>query len=101
MADTLRAADLADLLKGLATEIRGFVEHSLGPIKTRQDELTKRLDALEERRVMQFDGGHDPGRQYAAGAVVQRQGGTWVCLATTTEPPGSSPNWRRISGASQ
>jgi hypothetical protein len=101
MADFIRATDLAELLKGLATEIRGFVEHATAPIRAEQATLAKRLDALEGRRVMEFAGAHDPGREYHPGAVVQRGGGTWVCLVTTTEPPGSSPAWRRLSGASQ
>jgi hypothetical protein len=58
----------------------------------------KRLDALEARRVMSFDGAFDPGHQYGAGAVVQRGGAVWVSLVSTAEAPGSSSAWRRLAG---
>jgi hypothetical protein len=69
-------------------------------------EATDRIAALEKQgeiagRVMTFAGPHDPGREYRPGAVVQRQGSTWVCLVTTAEAPGASSAWRRISGVSQ
>jgi hypothetical protein len=53
MADTLRVTDLADLLKSMGTDVREYVEKALAPIKARQDEMSKRLDAMEERRVQE------------------------------------------------
>ena len=53
MADLIRASDLAELLKDLAAEIRGFVEHALGPIKAQQAELARRIDAMQEPKQFQ------------------------------------------------
>lgn len=58
--------------------------------------LAARLDALESRRVMSFQGPHDPGRGYWPGDCVQRNGGLYVAMTDTHDVPGASPAWRQI-----
>ena len=73
---------------GLMRGVAAVIKEQLRP-------LDERLRQLEERRVMAFEGSHDPGRQYRAGSVVQRGAGLWVCLAGRTSCPGI----RRIGAA--
>lgn len=49
MADHhIRPADLAELMKSLATETREFVQQAVAPLAARLDEITKRIAALEQ-----------------------------------------------------
>ncbi len=61
-------------------------------------EQAQRPGPLEVRRLMAFEGAHDPSREYRAGDVVQRANAAWVCIVATNETPGASQAWRRIGG---
>ena len=76
---------------GLMRGIGSVLRERLGPIEAR-------LTALEERRVLSFEGAHDAGREYRRGDVVQRASGLYVCLtdAAGIELPGTSSYWRKI-----
>jgi hypothetical protein len=57
--------------------------------------LDARLKVLEAARTTHFEGPYDPAKSYKSGALVQRQGKTWVALVDTSgETPGSSAHWK-------
>lgn len=77
----------------------GFLRQTLTAILAEHAKLAARTKALEERRLMSFEGAHDPAREYKAGSVVLRSGGVFVAMVATDEPPGSSSLWRQIGAA--
>ena len=98
----LKAEDVSPAARRVLESIVGtllMTQHGLDIGRETREALARRLATLERRRVMEFTGPHDPGREYRQGEVVQRASATWVCLVATTEPPGASPAWRRISGS--
>ena len=87
----------------LVDSVKDFLQRSLDNLKI-DIGLAKTLDArlsqLEEGRVMRWLGAYDPALQpYGPGSVVQRAGGVWVALVSTSEAPGSSDSWRRIGSS--
>jgi hypothetical protein len=61
------------------------------------DVLSKRIGQLEGRRTMAFCGPHVPAVEHAPGDVVLRSNHAWVALVPTSEAPGQSDHWRRLS----
>lgn len=47
-------------------------------------EMSKRLDALEQRPAMRFVGTYSETKVYEPGDVCNRSGGLWECRARTT-----------------
>lgn len=47
MAATIRLDQLAELVKGLATEVREYIGNALEPIATKQADLEQRVVELE------------------------------------------------------
>lgn len=75
----------------------GFLRGALATILVEhKKQLSARIAALESRRLMSFEGAHDPARIYKAGSVVQRSGNLFVAMVETGEAPGSSQLWRMI-----
>lgn len=72
------------------------LEQALSLYTEQIQKLSARVVALEERRLMSFEGAHDPGKSYQSGAVVQRSGALFVAMAGTNDSPGASVMWRQI-----
>lgn len=81
------------LMKSAATrgDIHVAVALVLNPILTQHrseiEQLTKRLDVIEQRPALTFDGPFEGGKSYTPGAVVQHQSCLWVCQAPTSGTP--------------
>jgi hypothetical protein len=64
-------------------------------VRKGDDDLVRRVDELE-RAQMRFRGTYKSGELYRGGDLTIRSGSLWVCLESTTEPPGGSGSghWR-------
>jgi hypothetical protein len=68
----------------IVAAIRSYVEREL---------------AWVQRRTLadSFKGSWLAGQTYERGDLVQRANSTWLCFETTSDMPGASPAWRRLT----
>jgi hypothetical protein len=62
----------------------------------RLDALEARIAGLEARPELEYRGSHASDQTYAAGNLVTRSGGLWLCLRSTTQTPGQSGDWKLV-----
>jgi hypothetical protein len=101
--EQLFGVDAENLVEGLGRVLPKFVHRETEDLKRRladleartplvrkdADDLVRRVDELE-RAQMRFRGTYKSGELYRAGDLTIRSGSLWVCLESTTEPPGGS-----------
>jgi hypothetical protein len=80
---------------------RDFVSRSLESRDTRIAELERRLTEIETTQQSHtladsYKGSYSPNTLYERGAWVSHRGATWLCMKSTSEPPGSTGDWRLI-----
>ena len=92
IASTPGGAAPVALADAVVESIKTYIVKCVGPV-------VQRVQALEARRSMSYEGSFDPGRPYREGDCVQRSGGLYVCLADTHDTPGDTSSWRRIGHA--
>jgi hypothetical protein len=110
MAAALKDGDRA-MLRGVAGAIRDQVDKLAGAVLPKMREIETRtllqakeiealraaLEELAERNLADaYKGTHQAGVAYQRGALCTHQGGLWLCLASTSERPGSTDAWRLI-----
>lgn len=81
--------------------IRDFVTRSLQSRDARITELEQRMsriEATEQSRTFadSYKGSFSPNTGYARGDWVNHRGAVWLCMKSTSEPPGSTDKWRLI-----
>jgi hypothetical protein len=57
-------------------------------------EANKRIDQLEQRPSMNYQGVHDEVVEYSRGDVVTCAGAAWIALAKVKGRPGKAADWR-------
>lgn len=65
-----------------------------GELEARLAAALARIDQLEARTQMKYEGVHKAGLEYAAGACVTHGGSLWIAKETTVDLPGASPAWQ-------
>lgn len=67
-----------------------------GPlVRGRMEAVESRLTALEEKPFVKFCGTWERGKTYEPGAAVVRDGGLWICKASTAgEPSRDFAGWQ-------
>jgi hypothetical protein len=89
--------ELKALVTAITTTIKAEVSNDLAP-------LTERIATLEARPPVgvEYGGTHELDKAYAAGVLVTRKGGLWLCLRGTTQTPGMDPqSWKLIVKSGQ
>lgn len=81
--------------------VRDFVTRSLQSRDARIAELEERcaqIEAMHRSRTLadSYKGSYSPNTTYARGDWVNHRGAVWLCMSTTSEPPGSTSDWRLI-----
>lgn len=73
--------------------VRSFVKLSLA-------KRDQRLDALEAKQSQNladmYRGAWGPNNRYKRGDLANHRSGLWLCMQDTSEPPGSTSDWRLI-----
>lgn len=81
--------------------VRDFVTRSLQSRDTRIAELERRLAEIESTQQSQtladsYKGSYSPNTTYARGDWLNHRGAVWLCMKCTSEPLGSTSDWRLI-----
>jgi hypothetical protein len=88
MAITL--TEMKAIIDGIAPAVRDHVDQQLVPLR-------QQIAALEQRPALKHLGTYRDGAAYVEGNLVTRNGGLWLCLQNTVEPPGKTPAaWQLI-----
>ena len=85
----------------ITSAVRGFVTRSLQTRDVRIAELERRVAEIETARhnntlADSYKGSYGPNTVYERGTWVNHRGAGWLCMKTTSEPPGSTSDWRLI-----
>jgi hypothetical protein len=81
--------------------VRDFVTRSLESRDARIADLEKRVAEIgssQQNRTLadSYKGSYSPNTAYARGDWLNHRGAVWLCMKSTSEPPGSTSDWRLI-----
>ena len=90
MASRFSDDDLRAIARGLVPAVKEAIARELAPVLAR-------LDRLESRPDLKYQGVWQHSVSYSAGALVTRSGGLWLAQRDTAAQPGSDDcGWRLI-----
>jgi hypothetical protein len=68
-------------------------------IRKEREAVAKRLEALEQRPQLRWQGVFTEGTEYPAGSLCMRRGSAWLATVTTKAEPGKSEDWAQFARA--